>query len=491
MITLKVTTFNGQPMSLPLSADFDEMGGTIGRAEGNTLVLLDLERHISRTHASIEFRGGKYIICDHGSIAPIYLNGQPLGKGREAPIADGDELTIGGYALKVLDGGLQAAPTILAAPGVIPGGVFAEESPLLPQAESEGRVAPPEQGADMLPPDYDPLAELATVSIDKLFGLSADANLELLGPGNLVTEPISETLPDSQSVQRDDVPDLHDEFQPPAAEPDKLLQNIVPVEPTPGMTLSRETDEAIEGTGGIQTLVVPSPMREEEEQGRAATTAISAEDKPPPVEMGSVSKNELLLAFLAGAGVPELDIGGELTPEMMHTFGQLLRDATQGTLDLLLARALIKREVRADLTIIMSKENNPLKFSPNVEVALSHLLAPRGRGFLSPTGAMKDAYDDLRSHQFGFMAGMRAALAGVLERFDPDQLERRLMQKTLFDSLLPKNRKAKLWDLFSELYADLSKEAEDDFYALFGKEFLRAYDEQVAKLEQRNQEAKP
>ena len=32
---------------------------------------------------------------------------------------------------------------------------------------------------------------------------------------------------------------------------------------------------------------------------------------------------------------------------------------------------------------------------------------------------MRDAYDDLRAHQFGFLAGMRAALEGMLKRFDP------------------------------------------------------------------------
>lgn len=164
--------------------------------------------------------------------------------------------------------------------------------------------------------------------------------------------------------------------------------------------------------------------------------------------------------------------------------GQLLRESTQGTLDLLLARTLTKREVRAELTMIAPKENNPLKFSPTVEAALAHLLAPQGRGFMPPIQAMKDAQDDLRSHQFGFMAGMRAALAGILERFRPEELEHRLTQKAVIDSLLPFNRKAKLWDLFAERYKEISHEAEEDFHALFGREFLRAYEAQVAKLEQ-------
>jgi type VI secretion system FHA domain protein len=194
--------------------------------------------------------------------------------------------------------------------------------------------------------------------------------------------------------------------------------------------------------------------------------------------------DELLRSFLAGAGVPDLDMHGPLTPQMMNLIGQLLRVSTQGTLDLLLARALIKREVHAEVTMIVARENNPLKFSPNVEVALSHLLAPRGQGFMSPVVAVKDACDDLRAHQFGFMAGMRAALDGVLRRFDPAQLEQRLTDKSIVDSMLPMNRKAKLWSLFAELYADITREAQDDFHALFGKEFLRAYEFQLDKLKE-------
>ncbi|HMZ84795.1 MAG TPA: type VI secretion system-associated FHA domain protein TagH, partial [Rhodocyclaceae bacterium] len=201
-----------------------------------------------------------------------------------------------------------------------------------------------------------------------------------------------------------------------------------------------------------------------------------------PAPVGDASAEALRRAFLAGLGTPTLPLDA-LTPEMMERVGRLLREATQGTLDLLLARATTKREVRADVTMIVSSDNNPLKFSPDVAAALLHLLVPQGPGFLSPVAAMQDAYDDLRSHQFGFMAGLRAALAGVLKRFDPAMLEQRMAQKSMLDNVLPMNRRAKLWDLYIQLYRDIANEAEDDFHTLFGREFLRAYQEQVDRLE--------
>jgi len=189
----------------------------------------------------------------------------------------------------------------------------------------------------------------------------------------------------------------------------------------------------------------------------------------------------LLDALKEGLATPTVQIDA-LTPEVMKLIGQLLHDSTQGTVDLLVARAALKREVRAEVTMIVAQKNNPLKFSPSVEVALAHLLSPPQRGFMPASQAMQDAYDDLRAHQFGFMAGMKAALDGVLKRFDPALLEGKLTQKSMLQSLLPATRKARMWEVFQELYAHISAEASDDFHELFGKEFLRAYEAHIDEL---------
>ena len=57
------------------------------------------------------------------------------------------------------------------------------------------------------------------------------------------------------------------------------------------------------------------------------------------------------------------------------------------------------------------------------------------------------------------------------------------MSRGVLDNILPGSRKARLWDLFEQMYDEISREAEDDFHALFGREFLRAYEEQVDRLQ--------
>ena len=214
----------------------------------------------------------------------------------------------------------------------------------------------------------------------------------------------------------------------------------------------------------------------------SAPAPVGPPSQPVTAAPSGPLEQQLLRAFLQGAGIAQLQSAKSLTPETMEAIGKLLREAVQGTLDLLRARGLTKSEMRADVTMIMAQDNNPLKFSPTVEAALTHLLTPQMHGFLPPVRAMKEAYDDLRAHQLGFLAGMRAALDEVLARFSPQELAKRLTAQSRLDDLLPMNRKAKLWDLFLERYTTISGEAREDFNTAFGKAFRRAYEAQVKQL---------
>jgi len=211
----------------------------------------------------------------------------------------------------------------------------------------------------------------------------------------------------------------------------------------------------------------------------APRSAPAGAERPPADDAA------LLAAFLQGAGLADWPRGARsLDTAAMRRLGELMRLMTQGTIDLLVARAAAKREMRADSTVIVARQNNPLKFSPDASSALPHLLtAQPARGFVDGRAAVTDAFDDLLAHQAGVVAGMRAAMQGLITRFDPAVLEKRLKDPSLLDTMLPMNRKARLWELFGELYGDLSREAEDDFEALFGREFRRAYEAQIERLE--------
>lgn len=220
---------------------------------------------------------------------------------------------------------------------------------------------------------------------------------------------------------------------------------------------------------------------------RPATAAprIFPESSPPSVATASAFETEpaqLLSAFLHGAGVPASALPQGLTPEVMRQIGIMLHAATAGAIDLLAARAATKREVQASVTIISSQANNPLKFLPSPEAALQQMLGRKIPGFLPGDRAVQDAFDDLRAHEVGVIAGTRAALEEILDRFDPDHLAENLTKGSLLDNLIPSSRKANLWDLFVKRYSDIRREAEDNFHAAFGRAFVEAYEEETRRM---------
>lgn len=531
MITLTVVAFNDKPADGTLQVHFDELGGSIGRADTNQLVLPDPERMVSRVAAQVVYRNGGFVIVDRGS-NPISLNSRTLASGREAPLAEGDTVCICGYELSVKMGGavpdapsdpfsklLGPAPAArspgaqlvdpLARPGIgtIPvaapaaaqvGGIPIDWDPFAIHPQDIAKPGAPQRrdalGLDIgaaaptaLAPGNMPSA--APSSLDQLFGLSASSGGDPLS-NSALDAPMAQpnmaadadplrslkSAPKASAVsESDQLSDLQRPFIPPT-----FIKPATPVNagpPVSGAATSRgsQSDEASAKT---EVRVVPP--------ARAPTTADLSPVRAPlaarplPVDR-SEERAPLLEAFRRGLNAPALELPA-LTPELMELVGQLLHEAVGGTVELLRARSTLKHEMRADATTIVAKGNNPLKFSPNAEVALQHMLAPPARGFTAAAPAMRAAFDDLRTHQFGLIAGMQAVLEAALQRFDPVALERKLGDRSVLQNLVPASRNARLWELFSECYASVRKDATDDFHTLFGDVFLTAYDEQVDRL---------
>jgi FHA domain-containing protein len=187
----------------------------------------------------------------------------------------------------------------------------------------------------------------------------------------------------------------------------------------------------------------------------------------------------LLRAFMKGAGVPGVALPAELTPEWMEMIGKMLAVAVEGTVDLAVLRSLVKREANADRTMVVIRNNNPLKFFSDGKTVLTQMLRKRMPGFMGPVEAMQDAYEDLHAHQLGVVAGTRAAMAGILKRINPDAIEREIPPRPLLDRILPSWRKARMWDRHKKRFQKLRHESRDDFQSLFGKAFLDAYEKEV------------
>lgn len=214
---------------------------------------------------------------------------------------------------------------------------------------------------------------------------------------------------------------------------------------------------------------------------QAAPLNVTADAEKQAEPAKAAGNDELLNAFLQGAGLTSLHLSSGLTTEMMETLGKLVASSVEGTMSLIAQRALVKREVNADVTMVVLRKNNPLKFFPDSQTVLTQMLRKKMPGFMTPAEAMEDAFQDLRAHQLGVVAGMKAAMDALQKRFEPAGFAGLLPAPTFMDKINPARRKADMWDHFVDMFEDLSLESKDEFQNLFGKEFLAAYEREVER----------
>ena len=122
--------------------------------------------------------------------------------------------------------------------------------------------------------------------------------------------------------------------------------------------------------------------------------------------------------------------------------------------------------------------------------ALMQLLSKNDPAYKSGIKAISEGFDDVNAHQMAVIAGMEAALQDILTRFNPNALETRMVSASILDNILPGGKKAKYWDIFKLLFDEIAGEAEDNFQQLFGKEFSRAYEEQLDRLKNLRKESR-
>ncbi|MDR2308833.1 MAG: type VI secretion system-associated FHA domain protein TagH [Paucimonas sp.] len=416
---------------------------SVGRAADNDWVLPDPERLVSSKHCVIQFKDGRYYLTDNSTNGvELVQAGIRLRRGNSEPLMDGEIIRIGDYEIQArIDAGEAIA--------------FAGQ----PEMHSFEALMANQQAAASPPIAGAPAAFLQGASNhDTLPDL-----FDFLGPSSVPTASQPDHVPAQQHDFRPPAP-----VAPPASAPaapglipadwhlsdDALAASPAPSAPAPAALEPAAFDEP----AGSPPLV---SMSEPTAAGAASAPA---------------SGDTLLQAFLRGAGIEQLRIDAADSAAQMEAIGRSYRLMVEGLIDVLRARSSLKGEFRMQQTTIAPVQNNPLKFAPNADEALLLLLRHGSAAFMAPDQAVHDSFDDLRAHQLAVMAGVEAAIKHLLSRFDPARLEQRLAPPAGLAKLFGGTRQAHCWQQFTELYGQISREAEDDFQDLFGREFSRAYE---------------
>jgi type VI secretion system protein ImpI len=223
-------------------------------------------------------------------------------------------------------------------------------------------------------------------------------------------------------------------------------------------------------------------MVERDESPAIPATAASGDKPAHPALSGSVSEGDPVSVLCRAIGIERERIEPGSEQQFISTVGHLVRTATRELMDLLRARTRIKGELKLAQTAEQPRENNPLKFSSDVDEALDKMFFYSGVHHLPPLDAIESAMLDVRAHQHAVVAAMRAAFDDLLGRFEPETLRQKFDRGLRPGALLGMSNEAKYWDLFQEYYASVRKNSDQSFDEIVGQVFIQAYDAEIRRL---------
>jgi type VI secretion system protein ImpI len=443
-LTLTIENETSLPDGGPLSVSVTgKRGLDIGRDAHLDWTLPDPTRFISSKHCEVRYRDGGYWLYDV-STNGTFLNGSDGRLRAPHRLQQGDRLTIGQYIVAVaLDG---------------------------EDAETRERAAPTPRPAayrDLWNPTED-----AAPPVDRKLLKPASANV-----------PVRPDFLDWAV----DVPDTQygEPGRAPAAPPTQVDDDLGWAHGAPTRPLPSGSAPA-----------VPTPRRpvwltsEPSGPWGGATppSEPSADYEPPPAAAGSASPpaapapnapprppDDFLRLLARGANVPEQTFAQD-SQRLAEELGILLRLVTENLRQLLNARLQAKRLARvSNQTTIEALNNNPLKFSPSTEDALSIMFGPTTASYLNAQQAIEEGFGDLKEHQVRTYAAMQQALAMIVADLDPQAIE----TATEADRGLTRvigSRKARLWDAFLARWQAKTRGQDGGLVDVFMQYFAECYD---------------
>ncbi|KVL22931.1 type VI secretion system-associated FHA domain protein TagH [Burkholderia cepacia] len=444
---------------------FHPPGGTIGRASDNHLVLRDDTRQISRLQALLQVGDDACLLKNLSSVSTIEVNREPVGYAQERALNTGDIIRIGPYVLRAErdDGGDGGhAPVI----------DMATDTGMHVDLQAQARAAaPPAQPSSSRIDTKGAGNRLWGLLQDRLAprGKAADAATRPGGPAR--TGAAQQAAPPAPSQR-----DLHQLSTDPL---DLFAQSSGDLGTAGTAAHADRGNVDRDASSATQADHAPEWTQHVRVQPAAPRTDTRPADDPAQHAARAPTPDELLSAFFEGAGLDTAAESHQWSAEQLFIAGQLLALFANGTVELLSSRSILKREVKAHMTMLLDRENNPLKLLPDGGAVLRQMFGLPLPGFMSPQSAVSDAFQDLHAHQIGMVAGMRAALMDLLTRFSPQRLRERDDATRWYEKRVPVLYKARMWDRYAATHRDTVFAIEDDFASVFGKAFLAAYDAEV------------
>lgn len=463
---------------------FDVNGGTIGRASRNDWILP--EDTVSSQHALISFQDDHFFITDLSTNGVFIDNSKsPLGTGCTASLSNTQTLAIGLYQISIRVEGAQnsqSVQTLRSFDDTLPESFSAQDHSLLDDS--------PNDPLDLLgsSPERDVLSSNNSLPED-LFSephnspLSQDQQTFENSPETSVADafvaPNTHTETPNLSSS---IPDNWDETHfSPSTKPSTENAQLIAEEPEDTEAFSQEalippTTSQLDNTQQTENLLAqsyePEKPQQPPSQPQEKVSATGVSPKGPDNQQFTLTKesfikNGLDTALLENSALVDQSLA-------------LLPFVLEGILATLRSRSEIKNELRASQTILQPVENNPLKFSVNLQDAFQNLLINQRPGFLSPEDSIKQAFQDLTQHEAALIMGIQTGLNAMLKKISPDAIETKIENIESKKNIFGKISSAKKWEYYKETYQHITENSSNSFIDMFGDDFVKGYEAYIS-----------
>ncbi len=181
-----------------------------------------------------------------------------------------------------------------------------------------------------------------------------------------------------------------------------------------------------------------------------------------------------IVALCKGAGIDPHSLSPEVRSSALHHAGQLLRETLVGFSELARTRADFASEFGISSGSRRRDATNPMVQVAGVEQLLEMLLAGRGPGDAASIEEIRSQFGRARHHEIAVAAALREALATVLEKLDPDELEEQLGRHA--KDAATAEVQVRLWNRYRELFRATVQTGDAGLPAVFLVAFARAYE---------------
>ncbi|MGR5235975.1 type VI secretion system-associated FHA domain protein TagH [Vibrio alfacsensis] len=222
---------------------------------------------------------------------------------------------------------------------------------------------------------------------------------------------------------------------------------------------------------GLMDDFIDSPAQNH--QQHEATQATLIPNKMSP----KIESSTDLEAFIRGLGISPNMVPTEQRELWFEQLGKSFSLMLLGLMETLHNRAEFKQTNRLNHTAFRKSENNPLKFSANLEDAIHNLYGRQTASFMHPDAAIKEAFIDIENHEQALMKGVEGTVTSVMSLVEPSTIySDSLSNNSLFNKVVPYRKYAQSWRRFEGIHSQLTDDIANKESPFYLEDFAKYYE---------------